>query len=300
MYNPRYLVVKSTEMDGADAGFTPYLLKAQADRQAEVGLHIHMFYDLIRHLGVRPRTYPYAGGATSECEHRRTIKEDSSSGYDVLMTGYTRKERSMILDESIAAFVHRGFSPPKAFCAGYSAADPDLQALLVRKGFTVSFSAQAIHPNEYGGCWDRLLDWSGHISPLTIPYRVSRTSILPPPHADRKYLDLVEVPLNMGVDAAELYLANKLVSRTDMFDRHYDWARNTGKETAVAIGVHADVVGLETWGDGPVSRVVDAFLAHVGARATEGGAEIRYGMVSDVASRFRQNKTIGHIGSISE
>jgi hypothetical protein len=85
-----------------------------------------------------------------------------------------------------------------------------------------------------------------------------------------------------------------------MFDRHYNWARSSGKETAVAIGVHADVVGLETWGKGPVFEVIDGFLAHVARRASEGGAEIRYGTVSGIAPRFYQNRTIGHIAPISE
>jgi len=262
-----------------------------------VGLHIHMFYDLIREMGVRPRAYPFAGDTTVDCNYQRTVPGDPNEGYDVLMTGYTQRERSRILDAGIQAFLRRGFGRPKVFCAGYSATDPALQALLARKGFTVSFSAQVIPPNYYGSCWDRLLPWSGRITPLTTPYRVALTSVLPPPHTDSKYLDLVEVPLNMGVDSSDLYLAKERVSRTEMFDRHYDWARDTRNETAVAIGVHASSVGLEMWGSGPISQVIDGFLRHVARRAREGGAEIRYGTVSEVAQRFRQNRTIGKIPS---
>jgi hypothetical protein len=295
MYSPRYLVVQTPEMIKAGAEFTPYLLKARASGRAEVGLHIHLFYDLIRQAGVQPRAYPFATDSTASCNFPRTTEQDSSNGYDVLLNGYTAKERSKIIDAGINAFLHSGLGRPKSFCAGYSAADPALQAMLARKSFTASFAAQVIHPNQYGGCWDRLLDWSGHITPLSIPYRVSRSTILPPPHADKKHLDLVEVPLNMGVDATDLYLENQKVTRADMFDRHYDWARDTGGRTAVAIGVHADVVGLEEWGSGPVSRVIDGFLDHVAQRSREGAARIQYGTVSEVARDFRQNSTVGHV-----
>jgi hypothetical protein len=74
-----------------------------------------------------------------------------------------------------------------------------------------------------------------------------------------------------------------------MFDGHYTAAKDSGQETAVCIGVHAKVIAGETWGKGPVSEVADRFLTHVERRAAEGGAEIRYGKVSEVAARFRDN-----------
>jgi hypothetical protein len=295
MYSPRYLVVKTPEMIRAGDGFTPYLLKAQANGGAEVGLHTHLFYDMVKQLGVNPRAFPFAGDITAGCNFRRTIKEDSNQGYDVLITGYTSAECSKILDASIESFVHHGFRRPTSFCAGYSAASPALQAMVASKGFTVSFAAQVIHPNQYGSCWDHLLDWSGHITPLTMPYRVAADTILPPPHAVKQYLDLIEVPLNMGVDAADLYLANEKVMRIDMFDRHFNWARDTGGTTAVAIGVHADAIGLEAWSSGSISRLIDDFLDHVSQRSREGGATVKFGAVSDVAQVFRQNKTVGHV-----
>jgi hypothetical protein len=36
----------------------------------------------------------------------------------------------------------------------------------------------------------------------------------------------MEVPLNMGVDAADLYPGNEKVTRTNMFDHHFNWARD--------------------------------------------------------------------------
>jgi hypothetical protein len=291
MYNPIYLVADSPEMRKAEATITPYLRDMQSRKKAEVGLHLHCFYDLVRRLGVSPRGYPYASDTSAGCNDRRDPAADRLGGYDVLMTGYTRDEQAAMLDASLKAFADRGFERPTSFCAGYSAADPTFQAVVADKGFRVSFSAQSIPPNHYGTCWERLLKWSGHITPLSIPYRVSRNSILPPPHTDDDYLDLVEVPLNMGVDANDLYLQKSRVTRADMFDRHHTPATRSGRETAVCIGVHAEVVAGETWEKGPVSEVMDRFLTHVERRAKEGGAEIRYGTVSEVAARFRDNKS---------
>jgi hypothetical protein len=153
MYSPRYLVVKTAELIRAGAEVTSYLLKAQASGRVEVGLHIHLFYDLITQLGVRPRAFPFAGDRTASCNYRRTIVDDRTDRYDVLITGYSPQECSKILDASTKAFVDSGLLRPKAFCAGYSA--------------------------------DRLLDWSGHITPLTIPYRVATGTILPLPHVGK-------------------------------------------------------------------------------------------------------------------
>jgi hypothetical protein len=291
MYNPLYLVVDSPGLRKAEATISPYLRDLQSRGKAEIGLHLHPYYDLVRRLGVSPRGHPYASDTSPGCNDRRDPAVDRLGGYDVLMTGYTASEQTTLLGASLKAFADRGFDRPTSFCAGYSAADPTLQSVVAAKGFRASFSAQSVPPAHYGTCWERLLKWSGHITPLTIPYRVARNSILPPPHADHEYLDLVEVPLNMGVDNNDLYLHKSRVTRVDMFDRHYNAAMRSGQETAVCIGVHAEVVAGETWGKGPVSHVMDRFLTHVERRAKEGGAEIRYGKVSEVAARFRDNKS---------
>ena len=298
MYNPWYLMIDRPDVVRTEAAFSPCLRDLQADGAAEIGLHIHMFYDLIKRMGVRERAHPFVGDRTASCDAAREVSEDPqgrNGGYDVLMTGYAPEERAAILDACVSAFQNRGFRRPTAFCAGYSAADPALQALLARKGFTTSFSAQAVGPKDYGRCWYRMLKWHGRITPFTIPYRVSCDTILPQPHDDGEHLDLVEVPLNMGVDANDLYHGDAMVSREDAFDCHCDWARENGKETAVAIGVHADVVGRETWPVGKVARVMDRFLTHVALRAGEGRAGIEYGTASEVAEHFRGNETVGGV-----
>ena len=96
LYNPRHLLVTTPESIATDHGFSPYLLREQDRGRAEIGLHLHLFYDLVERAGVRPRAYPFAGDTTAKCDYPRTIREDPQGmrgGYDVLMTGYTEEER---------------------------------------------------------------------------------------------------------------------------------------------------------------------------------------------------------------
>ncbi len=304
LYDPRHLLVDEPRFNEGAEIFDPYLLDLQSSGIAEIGIHMHMYYDLVRTMGVDPIDNPTGNDSSTACDAH------DADGYGVLLTGYSSAARSAILDAATMAFLSSGFQQPRTFCAGYSAADPVLQSLLVSKGFTTSFAAQPLTrltptPPNYPSCWLRWLNWSeGHITPLTIPYKVNRYSILPPPHDNEEYLELVEVPLNMWVDAYDLYRGSERVSRNDMFDLHYDWARETANQTAVAIGVHAEAVSdeAETWGsdDGSevirIWKVIDGFLKHVEERAGEGSVEIRYETASEVAEYFRDNKTIGFVG----
>jgi hypothetical protein len=287
LYNPYHLIMKRPEVVATECIFSPYLLSLQNSGMAEVGLHIHLYYDMISAMGVVPRGTPFAGDESPGCNTPRNPDDDmgpGAQGYDVLMTGYSEAERASILDVSIGAFLCRGFGRPKTYCASYAAIDPSFQALLVAKGFTTSMSTQAAPPGSEGACWARQV--AGHITPQTMPYRVNRSSILPPPHDDPNYLDLVELPLNMGTDNFDIYLGGSVVSREAMFDWHYDWARANDAETMVAIGVHADVIPYETWPNGPVAKSIDRFLRHVALRAQDGGNVVQYGIASQVAAHF--------------
>jgi hypothetical protein len=295
MYNPWHLLMKHLpEVKATEAVFTPYVRGAQDSGRAEVGLHIHLYYELARRAGVEPRRVPQ--GLQRDCSSPLPGDKDDQ-GYGILMTAYTPEERSTILDVSLGAFLCAELGRPKSFVAAYSATDPALQAMLASKGFIASFGAQSIPPVLYGTCWDRSIPWRGQITPLSIPYRVSRDTILPPPYEGVDSLDLVEVPLNMGTDQFEIYLDDKMVSRTEMFDRHYDWARDHESESAVAIGVHADLIADDDWGSGIVYGALDSFLNHVKARGAERGAEIRYSLVSEVANRFWGNRTVGSLAA---
>lgn len=246
-------------------------------------------------MGINPITGPFVGDQAPGCNGTRTTAEDpqdADGGYDVLMTGYGPEERAEIIDRGIASLLKRGFGRPTAFCAGYSAADPALQSLLAKRGMRVSFAAQALGPNDYPRCWYQLLEWYGHITPLTLPYRVSRHVILPPPHPEGGHLELVEVPLNLAVDANALYLGARIVAREEIFDAHCRWAQEEGQKTCLAIGVHTEVIARDRWPDGRVAQVLDRFLRHV---ADQEEVEINYGTVTAVAGHFWENKTLAGV-----
>lgn len=290
LYSPRHLLVRHD----LDAIFTPYLLRVMNDSNAEIGIHAHLYFDMVRAMRIAPISLPNGDDDSDDCS------KESADGYGVLLTGYQAEDLDAILNAAIDALIFNGFPQPTTFCAGYSATDPSVQTILASRGFTASFAAQPIAPSappadNYPKCWHELLNWSGHITPLTIPYRVNAQTILPPPHDSDDYLELVEVPLNMWVDKLGLYLNGEDVTREEMFDRHWDWAATTGNDTAVAIGVHTELVAGESFDTGAIAEVIKRFLRHVKLRSEEGVAEIRYSTASEVAAHFRENKTIGCI-----
>ena len=89
---------------------------------AEIGIHAHLLVTWVARAGVNPRATPDA--STDDCTAGTT------PGYGVLLTGYEEDERARIVDASIQGLTFNGFPPPTTFCAGYSAADPSLQAML--------------------------------------------------------------------------------------------------------------------------------------------------------------------------
>jgi hypothetical protein len=287
LYSPRYLLVQ----DGIDAVFTPYLLDAMQNEGAEIGIHAHLYFDMVSRSGVTPRSTP--DGSSDDCS------PGAADGYGVLLTGYEPAERARIAAAAIEGLTFNGFPAPTTFCAGYSAADAELQTLLDGLGFSASFAAQPIPPrgtsDSYPGCWHDSLEWSGHISPLTMPYRVNRHTILPPPHDESDYLDLVEVPLNMWVDTFRLTLDGHEVSREDMFDRHVTWAGSNADSSAVAIGVHAEVVAGERFADGTVAQLVTSFLNHVRDQQENSDVDITFSTASDIAAVFLANTTTGAV-----
>jgi hypothetical protein len=296
LFTPRYLLADGNDRTGRKV-LLQHFQDLQSSNSGEVGLHLHLYTDMVSDMGVEPINAPSGRDDSLKCDRGDGT---DGPGYGVLMTGYSTADRSAILDAAIKAFEDQGLLRPTTFCAGYSATDPSLQAMLAAKGFSVSFAAQPLSRSvppqfNYSRCWHKLLDWSGHITPRTVPYRVNRNSILPPPHDKPEFLDLVEVPLNMWVDALDLFDGDQSVSREDMFDCHYDWARDNDGATAVAIGVHADVVAGEKWGSGPISKVIDEFLSHVSKRSSEGDTEVVFATAAEVVDRFLKNTTISEV-----
>src|SRR5262245_57452287 len=48
MYSPWHLILKSPEVAKSESVFSPFLLESQSKRKAEIGLHIHLDYELMK------------------------------------------------------------------------------------------------------------------------------------------------------------------------------------------------------------------------------------------------------------
>lgn len=284
LYNPYHLLMggpERPEVLATEQSFSPYLLGLQNSKLAEIGLHIHLFYDMVASMGVEPISTPFANDVSANCDTPQNPNNDQ--GYGVLMRGYSDEARSTILDAAINSFKSRGFSLPKTFCASYAGVDPKFQVLLAAKGFCASMSMQ-LPPSDSQLCWGRTIQ--GKFSPLSGPYRVHRDTVFPRPHSSDNYLELVEVPINLGVDATNIDLGGAVVSREVIFDEHLRLALQHDVQTAVTIGVHADAIKFETWQTGHIASVLNGFLNHVDARVEENENSVAFSTASEVAKNF--------------
>ena len=179
---------------------------------------------------------------------------------------------------------------PTAFCAGYSATDPALQALLDQLGFVASCAAQAVPRGiagvSYPPSWYDLLEWAEHITPLAKPYRVGTTSILPPPAAGPALERLVEIPLNTDTDLRPPYLNGRPIARKAILDAHYKMIQDTGRSSCVALGIHDVYLGDDAQ-RGPILAEMAANLDHVRSLGQRGAVPVRFATASEVADRVR-------------
>ena len=288
MFNPIHLLGPK-EHQGAGLVLTAYLREILlAEPRTEVGLHLHAFYALIQALGATPCGHPHAGAPPGDCGRSRGLDGD---GYDVLLTAYSAAERERILQGCLDAFASAGLPRPTSFCAGYSAADPELQATLERLGFTTSFAAQVVPKGiegvSYPDCWYELLEWGEKLTPLSRPYRVRRRTLLP--KAGEPLLDrLVEVPLNLDTDVRPLSLHGNPVSRRAVLDFHAELVRATGKSSCACLGLHDVYLGDQNRRQ-PVLDEMTSSLTYVQEIALRGGLRVRFATASEVSALVHAN-----------
>ena len=285
MFNPRYLLGTKEHREAGEV-FVAYLTELRShEPRTEIGLHLHMYDDLVAALGVRPRGVPYSGAPPGDC---LAGPDRESNGYDVLMTGFTANERRRLVEGSVESLVRSGLPRPRSFCAGYSATDPAMQAMLEECGFTTSFAAQVLPRGvdgvSYPDCWYELLEWGEGLTPLVQPYRVPRDSILP--RAGAPLLDrLVEIPLNADTDTRPPYLNGEPVSRRSILDAHFEMIRTTGADSSVALGLH-DVYLADEAARGDVLDEMLSSLAYAEQIGLRGEGCVRFSTASEVSARL--------------
>ncbi len=174
LFNPRVLVPGTVPAQRRDA-----ILRWALDRAAkgdEIGMHLHMQYDYVRHAGVSPRAVPRWGIGVG------------GDGYDVPMTAYDEAEQRALVRHGLDLMAAAGLPRPTSFRAGGLFADARTLHAVADATFSADTSAR-----EAGTFGALKSPWT---LPLTAsPYRPNRDDAN---RAAAPTLDLLEVPNTAG------------------------------------------------------------------------------------------------------
>lgn len=125
----------------------------------EIGLHLHMWYDMVRAAGLNPRSEPnWNYGAT---------------GHDVLGTAYPADEFDQLIKWALTQFEVNGLPKPLVYRAGGWHINGDQLKVLVNNGFIADSSARDA---DTFGAKSYPLPWN-NIYAGSRPYRPSETDI---------------------------------------------------------------------------------------------------------------------------
>ncbi|MBU0976126.1 MAG: hypothetical protein ABIE03_06175 [Patescibacteria group bacterium] len=188
-FNPRIYVTKEISQERANS-LTSWVIERR-NAGDEIGMHLHMHYDMIKAAGVKVRKSP-----------KWTNYLDN--GHDVPCSAYTYNEFMKILKWALENYGENGLGLPISFRAGGWFADEKILKAVSDSGFVIDSSGRTPYSwgsNNLRGHWD--------LSPLTRPYQPSiadQNSIYPAPS-----LRLWEFP-NNGADSY-FYDQNELIDR---------------------------------------------------------------------------------------
>lgn len=128
-YNPRTFVSSAVNQQFA-AQNLEWVKARNRDHGDTIGLHFHMYFDMVRAAGVEPQTAPAWGWNTND-------------GYDVLVSGYNHDDMSKMLTWAKELFASKGLPEPKMFRAGGWHATTDTLIILEDNGFLVDSSGRS-------------------------------------------------------------------------------------------------------------------------------------------------------------
>lgn len=192
LFNPR-IYTDPTMSNKRAADLTAWVKQRHSDFNEEIGLHLHMFPDLIEKSGIEPKLSPVWGGGFTP-------------GYDILTTTYNQNEFEQILLSAKDMFYLHGLPEPKSFRAGAWFANIDTLTALQNTGFIIDSSGRSSYvfgTNQTSGPW--------HLTPDTQPYFPSvfdQNNSSPPPT-----LNIMEIPNNGADDYA--FSAQEMIARFD-------------------------------------------------------------------------------------
>ena len=189
-YNPHLLTTNSIP-DDRKQYLASWVKNRQSVHQDAIGLHLHMFPNMVTAAGVTPLEQP---------NHWGTLSAD---GYDIPFSEYSYADQVQILNWSKTVFRENGLEEPTIFRAGGWFVDEIALQSLEDTGFVLDSSGRTkyqLGDNQMSGYWD--------LAPTTQPYQPSmqdqNQDIAP-------QMQIWEFP-NNGADSWE-YTSEQLIKR---------------------------------------------------------------------------------------
>ncbi len=154
-FNPRIYVTDAVTQQRAQF-LTDWVIDRRDNDGDDIGLHLHMFPDMVTAAGVNPDpTVPRWG-------------QNRDDGYDYIVAGYSESDLIKVLNWSKNIFVDNGLGDPVMFRAGGWYADLETLSALEKTGFVLDSSGRTKYVlgwNDLPGYWD--------LSSTTYPYQPS-------------------------------------------------------------------------------------------------------------------------------
>jgi hypothetical protein len=126
-WNPRVWTTTQVSVERQDAMLA--WTKERMARGDEVALHLHMWTDYVRAVGLTPRTAPSWAGR--------------GDGYDVPITAYPENEQQAMIGYGVKLMLQHGLPTPTSFRAGGDFGDAATLRAVAASGFTADCTAVA-------------------------------------------------------------------------------------------------------------------------------------------------------------
>jgi|GEM_PF-3324810 len=184
LLNPR--VWNSSAVSTGSANNQIAFVKDKMNRyDDEVGMHMHMFKDMVEKAGVIPSTI--------------TGWSNRPDGYDVPLTEYSYEDSKKLFSWGVAEFVRKGFPKPITFRAGGWFIDMENIKALRDTGFLVDTSGRTKYNSRGFGSGTAVQGpWS--LSDTQSPYWISKNSQNAAANSKSLGIGILEMP-NNGVDS---------------------------------------------------------------------------------------------------
>ncbi len=153
-FNPRIYLPSVMSKQRSDY-LTNYVLEGKEKRGDAIGLHLHMFPDMVTAAGVTPQYSPAWGWSRTD-------------GYDILVSGYSYDKLDAVVKWSIQTFENNGLERPVMFRAGGWFADEGTLRVMEDNDFVLDSSGRTAYNL---GTNNVTTHWS--LSETAQPYRPS-------------------------------------------------------------------------------------------------------------------------------